>query len=280
MQAYCGLHNSLDNPYSLDIVLVFQGVQGAAKTRFFEWIAMISCLFGEAVCLDPRNKDSVIQSTNVWLCELGEIDATMKKDIPALKGFLTTAVDKYRPPYGRNELSFVRRTSFVGTVNDPEYLVDQTGNRRFATIPLKPTVRLDVTTQIHTFDARQLWAQVQQIVNDELANGKTYANCFRLTPDELQQLDERNARHTKPLKGETEIRDILAEEQTPKEGMQITQKWLTSTQFRNLHGELERYSAVEIGKALEKLGYPAQAKKINGSVAQVRLLPDREWIKK
>ena len=136
MQAVCGLFNNGKHPFSLDLILVFKGKQGIGKTRFFEHLAMLPQYFGEGVCIDPRNKDSIIQATSNWICELGEIGSTLKKDMDSVKAMLTKANDEYRLPYGRTTLKFPRMTSFVGTVNDDKFLIDQTGNRRFATVPI------------------------------------------------------------------------------------------------------------------------------------------------
>ena len=111
MQCVCGLFNTIDNPYSLDIILVFQGKQGIGKTRFFEKLALKSQYFGEGMCLDPRDKDSVIQATSKWICELGEIGSTMKKDMDSVKAFLTKSTDEYRTPYGKATLHYPRITS-------------------------------------------------------------------------------------------------------------------------------------------------------------------------
>jgi len=74
MQCICGVHNNLENPYSLDIVLVFQGKQGIGKTRFFEHIALNNRYFGEG-----KTKDTKIQATSKWICELGEIGSNMTR---------------------------------------------------------------------------------------------------------------------------------------------------------------------------------------------------------
>ncbi len=150
-QCVCGLFNDIENPFSLDIILVFQGKQGIGKTRFFEMLALNPKFFGEGICLDPRDKDSIIQATSKWICELGELGSTMKKDMDSVKAFLTKSTDEYRVPYGKASLHYPRMTSFVGTVNDEQFLIDQTGNRRFVTIPLAPDLVIDYNTQIRYF---------------------------------------------------------------------------------------------------------------------------------
>lgn len=266
MQSTCALYNSIEKPFSLDIILTFLGKQGIGKTRFFEMLALDPKFFGEGICLDPRDKDSVMQATSKWISELGEIGSTMRKDMDSVKAFLTKSTDEYRTPYGRASLHYPRVTSFVGTVNDEQFLIDQTGNRRFATIPLAPDLIIDYNTQIKPFNALQLWTQVHELVKNE-----DKASCFRLTESEKRQLEKRNSVFVKPMKGEYEVLDILEEQQTPQNGYICTFKEMTVLQFIQIHNL--RYDAGIIGKVLKKYGYEPKAKKINGKVMRVIKLP-------
>lgn len=272
MQAIAGLYNTYENPFSLDIVLVFQGAQGIAKTRFFEHLAMSHLYFGEGYSVDTRNKDDVIQVTGNWIVELGEIGSTMRKDMDSLKAFLTKSMDEFRTPYGRAALKYPRRTSFVGTVNDVKYLIDETGNRRFATIQIKEGVELDYDTQIAPFNSLQFWAQIYSIVQNELKKGATIGGCFRLTSVEKKELEQRNSEFVKPLKGEEEVLDILErlEHMNPD---YIEYKWVTITEFKDMYSSLSKYSAVQIGRVLAKLEIPEMIKKVHGKAVRLKKLP-------
>ena len=158
------------------------------KTRFFEKLALKSAFFGEGICIDPRDKDSIIQATSKWISELGEIGSTMKKDMDSVKAFITKSTDEYRTPYGKAPLHYPRITSFVGTVNDNEYLIDQTGNRRCWTFHCLPDLVIDYETQIKPFDALQLWGQVYHIIGLLEKRGQDKENCFRLTESEKNTL--------------------------------------------------------------------------------------------
>ena len=281
MQAVCGLFNDDEHPFSLDLILVFKGKQGIGKTRFFEHLAMFPKYFGEGVCIDPRNKDSIIQATSNWLCELGEIGSTMKKDMDSVKAMLTKANDEYRLPYGRTTLKFPRMTSFVGTVNDDKFLIDQTGNRRFATVPISDDVHIDYNTQIRPFNSLQLWAQVYRIVQEEIAKGETIASCFRLDPEMKEELDIRNEEYTKSMKAEDEVIDILArlnmEKSISSSNFMVKDEYMTVTEFMKQHTELNKYTAEQISKVLGKLGYESQRKRIDGKVTRLKLLPKKDF---
>lgn len=112
-------------------VLVFSGPQSIGKTSWFRNLLPHDDMFMEGLTLDAHNKDSMINATNHLVAELGELDSTFRKDIAALKSFLTNQTDKIRHPYAAKTSKQKRRTVFCGTVNDAHFLVDLTGNSRF-----------------------------------------------------------------------------------------------------------------------------------------------------
>jgi putative DNA primase/helicase len=136
-------------------VLVFQGGQGLGKTKWFKRLA--PDWIKDGITLSAGNKDSVLGIIKHWIVELGELDATFRKsDVSNLKSFITADSDSIRRPYARTESYYPRRTAFFGSVNDENFLIDETGNRRYWTIG---------TTHInhnHTIDMQQLWAEVYE----------------------------------------------------------------------------------------------------------------------
>ncbi len=258
MQAVCILHNNIEHPFSADIVLVFQGNQGVGKTRFFERLAL--GFFGEGKILDPKNKDSVMEITRKWISELGEIGSTMRKDIDSVKAFISCATDEYRAPYGQTSVTYPRRTSFVGTVNEEDYLVDQTGNRRFATVPIRPDVVIDYERDVKTFDAIQLWAQVNALIKKEIADkNSSYAAVFRLSRDELEAMEQRNGGFKKLLRGEQEVLDTLASYEQNVREIKVTYQFCTVSDFKIANeAYLRNVDVGSIGKVLKKLNFESK----------------------
>ncbi len=166
-------------------VLTLQGPQSIGKTAWI--IALISnqILRDEVLKLDhhldPSNKDSLLTAISHWIVEIGELDSSFKKDIARLKGFLTSDTDKVRKPYGRINSEFPRKTVFYATVNETNFLVDQTGNTRWWTIPVT-----HINYQ-HDIDTQQLFAQVKC----EFEKGE----AWWLTQEEERQLETYNANH-------------------------------------------------------------------------------------
>lgn len=137
-------------------VLTFQGAQEIGKTSFFRSIVPTEHFdnwFKDGVHLDSKDKDSVKRVISYWIVELGEIEGMFKKEISALKAFITSDEDVLRLPYERKSEKYPRRTILCATVNDPNFLNDPTGSSRFWVLTAK-SIRYN-----HDIDIRQLWAQ-------------------------------------------------------------------------------------------------------------------------
>jgi len=259
------LHNDETEPFGADGVLVITGRQGIGKTSLFRKLALKPQFFKEGVCVDFRDKDTYIRALSCWIAEMGEIESTFRSDIERLKAFITNSVDEYRRPYGRDSIRAIRRTSLCGTCNSDEFLIDSTGNRRFLTVQID---KIDLD-RLRDFNAVMLWKQIEQMALNDIQG-------FRLTQAEQKQLAERNANHEKKLKGENEIEDIL--NQSDNARYKIEWLYMTVTDFKQLYpDELRAYSAAQIGKVLDKMGYNAEIRKIDGKTQRLRVLPKRNY---
>lgn len=232
-------------------VLIFQGQQSIGKTSWFKKLLPppVEEYFLEGATLDPTNKDSISRVTSHAIVELGEADSTMKKDVAAIKAFLTSNKDVFRPSYGRVDNRLPRRTVFCASVNDHEYLVDPTGNSRFWTIPVESI------NYKHDIDMQQFWAQIHTYYKA--------SEIWWLQQDEEQILNTCNEDHIKTCPY-TELlfeRFIFPdiEDNDPKN------EWLGATQiYRALEMKAhERVGAVEVSRILKKynVGYRRKSKK-------------------
>ena len=279
MQCICGLHNTVEKPFSLDIVLVFKGKQGIGKTRLLEALSLNSLYFGDGVVLDVRNKDDVQQSTSKWICELGEISSTFKKDMDSLKAFISKSIDEYRVPYGKTSVQYPRITSFCGTVNDDEFLIDRTGNRRFAVVPLQDDLYIDYD-DIKNFNFLQLWAEINSEIERMVKSGKSYAEIFRFNRAEVAELEKRNGVFIKPLPGQKEVEDILAMTDDWEGYYRIEWKYLTVSEFiDHWSNYLKKYSTQQIGIVLKFLGISTDRVSIDGQQRRLKKLPVRTFTK-
>jgi putative DNA primase/helicase len=87
--------------------------------------------FNDSLPLDFADKDAMGGLNGSWVIELAEIEHLERNSAGMAKGFLSRHTDKYRAPYGRSDKMYKRQCIITGTTNDPHFLRDHTGNRRF-----------------------------------------------------------------------------------------------------------------------------------------------------
>lgn len=184
VEAVCGWRRP--TPTQKAAVLVLVGKQGIGKTR---WLASLAPQFsrsGAQLHLSGFGaRDTMHESLTHALVELGELEITFgKSESGALKNFLSQATDKYRMPYAADWVEKVRCTSFCGSVNDPGFLVDASGSRRFWPVEVK---RCEVEHGVHL---QQLWAQMHAL----WAGGEQYW----LTPKEDALREDAAEKFTQP----------------------------------------------------------------------------------
>lgn len=229
------LLNDLKNPFGAEGILTFQGKQGMGKSRAFSLLSLNPEWFADGIVIDMNNKDSIIKATSRWICELGELDDTLKKEQSALKAFITSPEDDIRPPYAKKSERRPRQTSFCASVNPISFLKDDE-NRRFWVIHVD-TVDYKKLELLGYDWILQLWLQVYSEVKKDI-------NCFRLTDNEKNLLRESNLKFTEFLPYEEELLDIIDFNSTEKKIW--TNKELITKFFPNA-------TAQAIGRALNKI---------------------------
>ena len=212
-------------------VLLLQSEQGDGKTTWFKNLFPNKNWFGEGLTLDPSNKDSVSKAVGYWVCELGEIGATLKKDLDILKSYITNSVDVFRKPFAKGTSNFPRRTIFCGTVNNKNFLKDDTGNRRFWVIPVKSV------NANHNLNLEKLWAEVVYLKN----KGETWW----LNRDELKALNESNRTFEEKNYIDTLIEALF-------DWTKNDRYWLKSSDIFLELGAGKELSATKIGTSLKK----------------------------
>lgn len=190
----------------LDGILTLQSNrQGLGKTYWLRSLipyAYQSEWFKEGSQLDPESTKNIMENLSVWINELGELEQTMKKDISAIKGFVTSDMVRVQKKY-QNEVSEIeKRTIFCATVNSKEFLRDETGDRRFWVIECE-----EINSYYRqTIDIDQVWGEFVSIYKESMREhkiGEPY--CWNLTKDEILLLEESN----KDFRIESRAKDAL-----------------------------------------------------------------------
>lgn len=112
-----------------DHMLVLRGPQGIKKTGLFETLGGPYYTEYRGVKLDDKDGKQFLQGK--WIVEFSELEALNRVEAGAMKAFLTGREDRFREPFGRKTRDFKRSNVFAGTINEGEFLKDETGNRRF-----------------------------------------------------------------------------------------------------------------------------------------------------
>jgi len=119
----------------VDTVCILSGPQEAGKSSFW---SILACDWFDDTIGSVSDKDERLKLHQSWFIEWAELESVFsRKDMSAVKAFITTQHDMVRPPYGRAVKSFARPSIIVGTTNHDEFLRDPTGNRRFWVVPVK-----------------------------------------------------------------------------------------------------------------------------------------------
>ena len=112
-----------------DSVLTLIGAQGIAKSMLVDVLG--GPWYNDSI-QSFTGKDAQELLRGSWIVEIPEVDRfSTKYDSAIIKQFLTRRDDIFRESYGHRSASHPRRCVFVATTNQPEFLVDATGNRRW-----------------------------------------------------------------------------------------------------------------------------------------------------
>lgn len=138
------------------ISLVLVGGQGVGKSYWCSRLTPKHRGWFKDGAVNPDDKDSVSTAISYLIFELAELDGVFRKaDVASLKAFLSRDTDRFRRPYASTDSIFARRTAFIASVNHKEFLVDETGNRRYWSIEVTGVNQLPDDDDWK----QQMWAQ-------------------------------------------------------------------------------------------------------------------------
>lgn len=136
-----------------DSILVLQGKQGVGKSTFFRVLASDE-YYNDTIDIGASSKEVIESLSGAWVIEFSELSAMAHRDVERVKQFITTQTDRARTAFERTAKSVPRGFVFGASTNATAYLRDETGNRRFWTVPVR---QLEEGALIR--DRDQLWAE-------------------------------------------------------------------------------------------------------------------------
>ena len=146
-----------------DYMLTLHGRQGLGKSTLVAKLA--GDWFSESFTI-MQGKEAYEQLQGVWIVEVGELAAMRKTETEIIKQFISKRVDRFRPAYGKAQKDFPRQCIFIGTTNEPQFLRDMTGNRRFWIVSTPNEPRLDVQSDLTDETVRLIWGEAVQLYNN------------------------------------------------------------------------------------------------------------------
>ena len=183
-----GVHRAYEPGCKFDDMIVLIGTQAAGKSTIVRWLNMDDVFFREIKTIS--GKEGIETIRGVWIGEVGELMAmTRVKEAEAVKVYITSQEDSYRPPYGKHVQTIPRRCVFVGTTNNPQFLTDKTGNRRFYPVKVnsfayklydneeavKDYIRQAWAEAVHKYKEKQLQPFARKEVLDQIRQAQEMA---------------------------------------------------------------------------------------------------------
>lgn len=249
-----GLIAEILNPINCqnDNILVFQGAQGIGKSR---WAYKLMPDKYESLLLNkninPKDKDDRLELTRKIIIFMDEMDTVInsKSSVESLKSITSQRKIEDRAAYAHITDRLPKIDSFIGCINNTEFLRDTTGNRRFFIIE---TTALD---HEHNLDMMKVYAYAY----------KLYSEGYRhyLNNEERQLIEENNKKFE--VQSDEENLIIRWLNSSTNSFMSLTE---IKSELNRLHGDSVLKYTNNLGKYLSKNGFNPIRKTINGK--QVR----------
>ena len=170
-----------------------------------------------------------------------------------LKYLLSSSDVKFRPPYGKTIKQYRRYTSFIGTTNQLQPLVDPTGSRRFVCVGIPAGKNIDFTDNLNH---RQLYAQALHLFN----NGER----FWLEDDEIQTLIEENVPYQRTVDLVEMINETFRKPKDDEGRWWGTSEILSTFASRYAYFDAKRATPAVLGKAMNNFRFNFRHRMVNG----------------
>lgn len=200
---------------------------------------------------NPHNKDHEKYLATKLLINLDEMSSFLKSDIETIKSKITQPQVSLRLPYGRADVYAKRRASFCGSINDRQFLRDETGSRRWFVIEIE-NISYDPN-----FNVDLMYAQALHL----------YQTKFRYwwDGDDINDLELRNEEYTQPTMEEEYLLQMF-EPVSDKDDSSLIQYLTTSEIATRIAGDNNRMNINNsvirgLGKALTKHGFQRKSKR-------------------
>lgn len=277
-----------DPGHKYDYMMILEGEQNLAKSMVPRLLALEDEWFFDSP-FDPTSAQEVLEVTGGKLViELPEMSIFNKVESKAMKQFVTAQSDKGRLAFRRYPDEVQRQFILIGTTNEKQYLMDETGNRRYVPILVNSAVKAK--------ELRRDMAQIYGEAMHELISIKKYCDehGLKLRHYELTLTEEAAAiaKQDQAMRMKTDERtyylhdylDGRTDKPIPDEAwvddkgrvVGITTADAAKGFFGVPYGRVDKKMQMEIGRMMAELGWVKLRKVVNNSRIYVSMRPGYE----
>ena len=225
-----------------NVILVFIGRQGAYKTTWFNYLLPpeLKQYFYTKANARRMTKDDIIALSQYALICYEELDTMSPSELNQLKAVVTMQYTNERAAYGHYAEQRKHINTFCGTGNNPEFLSDLTGNRRW----LPYEIESILSPREHPFNYEGIYAQAYAL----------YKSDFRywFTDEEIEKQNRHNRAFEAP-RLEQELVDLYFRKPTEAE----TGEFVSIARAMQIIScnISQKLNSSKLGKAFNDLGF-------------------------
>lgn len=235
--------------------LTLVGKQNDGKTSFLEFLLPPTLAKYYKKGFDfGGNKDGKISLCQNFIINLDELASFDKKELNNdFKTILTESVVKFRPLFGKSEITHYRRANFVASTNQYQFLTDETGNVRWLPFVVKDINHDNGNSKGYqaNVDINLVWSQAYSL----LMSGKFDFNMSKADIEMQEKINQRFMRLS------TEM-EVIQKYFLPSHEGEPENEFLTATDMMEKLTSLcpLRLNRIQIGKALKILQFQESQK--------------------
>ena len=242
-------------------IMVFIGRQGNFKSTFFS-LLLPPCLqsyFHIKMNSNNLTKDDMLKMCEFALICLEEIGEMQQLALDQQKALVTDKIISERAAYARNKEHRPHIASFCGTGNNPRFLTDITGNRRWLVFEVED---IDNPLQ-HPFNYTGIYSQAMALWKSGF--------CYWFEQQEINALNIRNVEFEVP---NLEEELVLTYFRQPFEGCKASFMKVAEVLERINAGIRHPLSPIRLGLVMARLGFPSVKRKTGRGYLVVERSPE------
>lgn len=236
------------NVFNKQVFILVGETQNTGKSTFCRWLCppALSEYITEYINTD---KDGLISLATNFIINIDELATLQKAEINSLKSFISKDKVNIRLPFAKRSTTHQRRTNFIGSTNNIEFLTDETGSVRWLCFELNGQINFNYKRDI---DINDIWKQAYTLYKSGFE--------FQLTIDEIKENEEINNKYS-VTSYELQLIKKYYKTSTKENGFFVDATDIANfiyTQVPNIKLQIRN-----IGKAMKQLGFKRTTKYLN-----------------